>query len=319
MHKQKIFKINEEQYRFLIGEDLHYPNFLQNLKQEIKTHIYNLISSRIQGKIDDKGEYLYYLKNNKYCDTIRLIITFHESTDIENHKNYTAQYYAEDGNDNNGKIINPMLFLEIPIDYNRTHNKFNASYISVIVSHEVGHLYDDWVILKNGKVQLCLRDEPREIGKLMNIGKANANKYIESIGFLSYLSMRTERQSFISQVYEELDGLNVDVNNYAKIYEKLTSYQNYKKTYDELCNIVNNSDDKTLYDLNRIVINVARNTSIPNMSVNNFDANVYRGKLKKFNQWLYKDFLKRLGGIIIYYINNHSEEPKQQGIKEYYL
>lgn len=316
--KKKVIKINEGQYRCLIGETSHYPKFLDKFKNEVVCIIHKFVMLRLNNKIGDNIEKTIQIQNNKYCDTLQLIITFYDANDndILDFKKYSGYYYAENGVDSGGKIITPMLILRIPLNYKGGHfDNYNNGIISTIVSHEMGHLYDDWQYLRcnknkigNEKIQqFSLNDENQEIHNLLSI--AQDDQYLNLISKAAYLAVKTERQSFISQVYQELKHLKINKLNYQQCYKKLVSFQNYNKIYTQMNNFLNDADEYELYIINQTVFNSLSHTQLPKMNPQTFNGELYKKKLYKFNQWLYKDFLKRLGGIIMFYIEENSVQP----------
>ena len=312
---RKIIRINEGQYRCLIGETSHYPKFLDKFKNEVDCIIHKFVILRLNNKIGNNIENNVQLQNNKYCDTLTFDITFYEGNehDILDFKKYSGYYYAEDGVDISGKIITPMLILSIPLNYKGGHfDQYNNGIISTIVSYEMGHLYDDWQYLRSNKgkkdiKQFSLNDENKEIHNLLSI--AQDDRYLKLVSTAAYLTVKTERQSFISQVYQELKYLGINKLNYHQCYKKLVSFQNYNEIYTQLNDFLNHANDYDLYIINYIVNDSLANTRLPKMNPLSFNAEIYKKKLYKFNQWLYKDFLKRLGGIIMYYIDETSVQP----------
>lgn len=311
MSKQRIIKINEQQYRQLIGEELHYPMFLETIKQDLFVKIFNLVKKnlkylRIKNSWMITDEF-FPKKENKYFDVIYLDITIKKSDcNILDLRNYKGFYYADSGIDDNRKIILPKLILTIPINFNVDENEIvNKSVLRTIISHEIGHLYDDWIGMINGNEQLSLRKKTSDIGKLMNISNnIKDNKYLNDIAFLAYLAHNTEKKSFVSQTFHELKTVGCDRFNYKEKYKQLTSYQNYYKTYVDVNNFVKNASDEDIVEISKLIDKEHLDIGIPKLIKNNIQG--FKQKLLLFNEKLYTDFVKRLGGVIVLYLENHS-------------
>lgn len=309
MGKQRIIKINEQQYRQLIGEELHYPMFLETIKEDLFVKIVKLVKKNVKYlKIKNSwmiADTFLPEKENKYFNEIYLNITLKKSDcDILDLRNYEGFYYAGSGLDNNRKIIHPKLTLTIPINFNVDENELvNHSALMAIISHEIGHLYDDWIGMINGNKQLSYRRRTIDIGKLMNISNnSKDNKYLNDIAFLAYLAHYTEKKSFVNQTFHELKTVGCNIFNYKEKYKQLTSYQNYYKTYVDVNNFVKNASDEEIFEILKLIDEKHLDIGIPKLIKN--DIQSFKQKLLLFNEKLYTDFVKRLGGIIVLYIEN---------------
>lgn len=205
----------------------------------------------------------------------------------------------------NNKISNPLLILKIPIE-NTNYQITNASALRTILTHEIGHLYDDWISQVNGNMPFSLSEKNKEIYELLNLYNNTQDELIKTIAHLAYLSNETEKHSFISQNFNELDLLKCNKLNWREKYSNLTSYKNYHKLYINLKNEINNANIGQLFYVNNLILYTFSHTNVPRMNLNNFDSIKYKQKLLKFVENLFNDFIHRLGGIMSYYLSQQS-------------
>lgn len=158
-------------------------------------------------------------------------------------------------------------------------------------------------------LNIFLSTKNKEISELINIGNSTENKLIKSIGHLAYLSNETEKHSFISQIFNELELLKCNKLNWREKYPQLTSYKNYHKLYLRLKNAINNSNIEQLFYINNLILYSYKNTNVPRMQINKFNSFVYKEKLLKFVEELFNDFIHRLGGIMSYYLEQQAIVP----------
>ena len=302
----RLHKLNEGEYKFILTETLHYPKFLDNIKNEIFNIVFQNVIDLVHSKQSNK-EIVYKMKDSDLFDDITIQISIYEN-DITLLKNYTPSFYYNVDKMTNNKIINPLLILKIPVEYNN-HQITNASALKTILTHEIGHLYDDWISQMQGNEPFSLSSKNKEISELINMGNNTQNELIKSIGHLAYLSNETEKHSFISQIFNELELLKCNKLNWREKYPQLTSYKNYHKLYLQLKNAVNNSNIEQLFYLNNLILYSYKNTNVPRMQINKFDSFKYKEKLLNFVEELFNDFIHRLGGIMSYYLSQQAIVP----------
>ena len=302
----KKYKLNEGEYKFILTEKLHYPKQLDDIKEEIFYVIYQNLINMVETN-QNFIEIKYDMKNNNLFNYIIIQITTYEN-DTSILKNYTPSFYYCENELVNNKIYKPLLSLKIPINLT-SHQGSNASAIRTILTHEIGHLYDDWISQSQGNKPFSLSQKNKEIFDLSNLSNNTNVPLLKSISHLAYLSNDTEKHSFISQVFNELKLLNCNRMNWREKYPQLTSYQNYSKLYIQLKTNINNTDINNLFYINNLILYTYKNLNIPTINVQNFDSFEYKKKILKYVEELYNDFIHRLGGIISYYLDEQSIVP----------
>lgn len=149
----RFYRLNEGEYKFILTETLHYPKFLDNIKNEIFSIVFQNVINMINSKLSNK-EITYKMKDSDLFNNITIQISIYEN-DITLLKNYTPSFYYNVDNMTHNKIINPLLMLKIPVEYDN-HQITNASALKTILTHEIGHLYDDWVSQMQGNEPFSL-------------------------------------------------------------------------------------------------------------------------------------------------------------------
>ena len=190
----KIYKLNEGEYRFILTETLHYPKFLDNIKNEIFSIVFQNVIDMVNSNQSNK-EIIYKMKDCVLFDNITIQISIYENN-ITLLKNYAPSFYYNVNKMTHKKIINPLLILKIPVEYDN-YQITNASALKTVITHEIGHLYDDWVSQMQGNEPFSLSEKNKEISDLINLGNNTENELIKSIGHLAYLSNETEKHSFM--------------------------------------------------------------------------------------------------------------------------
>lgn len=303
---EKRYRLNEGEYKFILTETLHYPKILDDVKEELFYIIYQKVIDLVHNN-QQSIEFVHKMNNNKFFNDITLQIIIYENK-TDSLKNYTPSFYYCENELNDNKIYKPLLILKIPVDLT-SHQITNASAIRTILTHEIGHLYDDWISQTQGNRPFSLSNKNKEINDLSILSKNTNNSLLKSISKLAYLSNETEKHSFISQVFNELELLNCNKLNWREKYPYLVSYQNYHKLYIQLKNNIDNTDIGNLFYINNLIFYNYKNTKLPFMNIQSFNSIKYRNKLIKFIENLYNDFIHRLGGIISYYLNEKSLVP----------
>jgi hypothetical protein len=300
---ENIVQINEVQYAdMFLNEERHYPKFLDKLKMDV--------TSAVDEEIDKRGKDKQYHFNtniniiSEYCDEINIDVTLNTNADINDKRQYHASYYNANHCLQNGKLICPQLSIVCPY-VNRRINGFKLYYV---IAHELTHLYDDWKRLKCGKDSILLYQ--KNVGtisflqEMIRIGTS----LTKGIGMLSYLSLKVERQAFLSQTVQELKALWCTQFNYRDKLKETVFYGNLIKSYSWFCNGLNNISNKELIDLNRWIINNFPNASIPKYDVKIFNAEQYRQKLMWWADKIYHQTMKKYGSVVSYYVDELEEE-----------
>lgn len=298
--------ITESQYRYLLGENLHYPRFLKSLNNELSTFVRNKINGMLVNGITDK-KYFFKSKNiNEYFDSIEININLYNG-ECNNIKNYVAEYYNGERLVDN-KLTDASITFKLPIK-----GELNLTWLDYAVNHEIIHLYDDWVGLKNG-------NEPLSLQKRFKIG--NDIKYYynqpligEIFKYLSnivYLKNKCEMKSFVGQTYQELKSIGCTLDNFREKVKETISYNNYKKAVEQFRIELSKMDEFELEEFNEIVFNRFKGVNIPILNPSSFDDNLLRTKLNRWVERCYHDFMVRYGGIVQCYLDDLlTEESKK--------
>lgn len=312
---QKIVKITEGCYNaFINGEDLnhpksiidealHYPEFLDKIKFEIESKICNCISSMIKTN-KEKLEIDLNISNNLYLNKINLDITIDYGKDITDKKLYRGFSNSNEKLSDDNKLDTAYLTFVFPVS---NEGNFEPSIISYTVSHEVGHLYDDWNDLVRGGDGIFVKQTNIVNTDFLQKHNSSDNKLIRNIAWICYMSLYTENNSFTGQLMQELKSLNC---NYANVYEKFketTSYRNLKETENDFFEALSKNDDTDLYDVNSYIIKFYPEISAPKLNIGQFDGNKYRNMLSKWAERTLYRMAKRYCGVVQLYCDKLAE------------
>lgn len=307
-----FYRLNEQQYaRMILNEEMHYPKFLDKLKGDVGTAVFSKLLQLIKNNV---WEYDFpIIVDSDYVDVICIHIELVKSDDITEQFGQYATYFNNKEYLVNGKLDKPTISISAPC------NGKDVDYFALErnLYHEITHLYDDWVSIKNGNGCLCKR-----IGNIYtesfvedSMGGAVGGDLFKSISFLAYMSIKTERQAFASQTVKELEGLGLDLYNYKEIIQKTSFFKNISLSYNEAIDGLEKCSDSDLELLNKQLIARYPNANIPKNKGDNFDIGKYRQKLIKWVDKSYRNGMKVYGGVVQYYLNQLEKEHfKKYGI-----
>lgn len=298
-----IRQINEVQYAdMFLNEERHYPKFLDKLKMDVTRAIEVEIDKRTKDK-----QYHFNTNisiNSEYCDEINIDVTLQPYGDINDRLQYQASYYNDNNYLQNGKLIWPQLIIMCPF-VNHITDYFRLYYS---VSHELTHLYDDWMSLKYGRKSILSYPQNRDTILFSQRAIKMGTDLGKGIGMLSYLSLKVERQAFLSQTVQELKGLGCTQFNYKEKLKETVFYGNLTKSYKLFYEGINNTYDEDLVRLNKWVIRKFPKASVPKYDVKIMNAEQYRQKLMCWADKIYHQTMKKYGSVVSYYVDELEEE-----------
>ena len=295
----RIERLTESELsQLLLNEELHYPRYLEEMTDIILQWCKDDISSLLNNK-ESSGDFLHFFKDNQYADRLSLSINISEGNMFTNTR---AQYYNEYGTFGFNKIISklscPSIYLNITLGKNGTYNEHQ---LKTSISHELMHLYDDWNSLSHGNGPI---NTNQDLMAAHNMMFQNTDKLLQNIGKLLYLSNKFEKKAFIAQVYDELKAIGCTDENYREKYKETITYKNYNKLKNVIKQEITSSSDNELKNINHVLNTEYKETHLPKISNNKFDAEIYKNKVNKFIDSVCHDFIKKYGGILTAYLND---------------
>lgn len=295
--------INENQFAdMFLNEERHYPQFLDNLKSEVVTDLSKEIKWRLKNK-QFKFE-VYINVDCQYCYNIYFDVNLILGKDVNNRQNYSATYYNEYNGLYKGKLYKPQITVICPCNGEET----DFFYLKYCISHELTHLYDDWMNLKNGENSISLQTVNIQSTEFINRFARSENDLERGVGLMSYMSLKVERQAFLSQTVQELEGIGCDTSNYREKLKETIPYNNITKSYKIFNNGLINSDEYTLSELNNKLIKYYPKSNIPKYDIKVFNPQQYRAKLRRWADNIFHQMMKRYGSVVLYYIDKLNED-----------
>jgi hypothetical protein len=155
----KIIKIKDEvynsyingedvlkEYKSIVDEAMHYPDFLDRIKTEVSFNVCNYVSDMVDLN-KDSFKTDFNTSFNLYFKTINISITLNYGENINDKKLYGGFSNSNEKLTEDNKLDIGFLTFIFPVS---DDGKYDASKIRYVVSHEVSHLYDDWNDLVRG-------------------------------------------------------------------------------------------------------------------------------------------------------------------------
>jgi hypothetical protein len=300
---KKIRTINEAQYaNMFLNEERHYPKFLDNIKSKVFNFVFDEITNCIKTR---KHTFQTVMKIDcEFCDEIMFNIVLHEGLDAEDRRQYKAYYINNYCQLYNGKIYKPQITIDIPIN-NKWTNYFMVDYS---IAHELTHLYDDWIRMKEGKESISVNYRNAENTNSVNYLLSSDGELYKGIGVIAYLSLKVERKAFLSQTVQELKGLGCNQFNYKEKLKETTLYNNLTKGIHMFHNGLQKTNSDVLYALNAELMSTYPKSNIPKCDIKTFNYDDYVKKLTEWVNNVYHQTMKRYGSVVSYYVDELEEE-----------
>lgn len=295
--------INEGQYANLfLNEERHYPKFLEPFKSkicmELNKEIYNHTKIKEYSfSYDSKIE-------NEYCNTIKFSVFLDNEGDINDRTKYISTYYNP-----YGKLVDDKLY-NVEININCPYDGKCVDYmiLDYSINHELTHLYDDWINLKNGNTSISHNEKIVASTNFLRQMIGYNNELFKGVGYLCYMSLKAERKAFAAQTIGELKSLGCNTFNYKEKIKETVFYNNITKAYKMFCNGINNVDLTSLCQINWFLFYKARTVNIPKYDPQNLDCDGYIEKLKRWADNIYHQTMKLYGSVVSYYIDELNED-----------
>ena len=309
----KIIKLTTEQYNYcvnnlsskksVIDEALHYPEFLDNVKFNIETMVCKCVSDMVSIHKEKLTTDLA-IRSNLYFNAINVDITLIYNDDITDKKKYGGFSNSNETLTNDNKLDIAYLTFVFPVSEN---NEYDTAKISYVVSHEVGHLYDDWNELIRGGEGLFVNKNNRANTEFLQKYNASDNKLMRNIAWLCYMSLYTEKNAFAQQLMQELKGMKCNHTNVHEKFKETVSYKNLKETETDFFDSLKETDDLDLYDINSYIMQGHLDVSVPKLNVAQFDAKKYRAMLAKWGERTLHSISRRYFGVVQLYCDRLTE------------
>lgn len=302
----RIIKINEQQYnRIMLGEELHYPKFLDTLKNEISAKVH----LRIEEELSNGHNHFSFAipLNCEYTDRLFINVNVSDNNNVSDKKAYKCYYYNEYNALIDDKLINPQIYIQCP----SANNKVMFPILKTVLSHEITHLYDDWSELKRNSNGINYVSKNCDTATFVNSSFHMDDNLYKALSMMAYMSLKVERQAFLSQTIQELEELGCTLSNYHKKLKETIIYNNLTKSYELLLNEINNANEHELNNCNTYIIYTHPKANLPKMNVGNFNATKYKAKLLQWAEKEYHNLMKMYASIVQYYIDQLKERQEE--------
>lgn len=236
--------------------------------------------------------------NSFFIDKISINITLeYEKKNINSVKNYKGFSVSEE-NIEGEKLIGGKITIVLPVSLNG-NVLFKDRNLRYILSHEITHLYDDWIDLKNGGKGIFINQKKNKNNTLfLNNNIDNEDTLIRSITWMTYMSIKTEQNVFISQTMQELRHLNCSFRDYRSKAKKTVAYSNIIKTKNNFFKEVKNADKVELFWTNQYIMDSYRKSTIPKYDMGQFNDEKYRNMLLKWGDRISRKLLAKYYDIV---------------------
>lgn len=287
-------RLTNNECRKLLNETLHRMDFIRELQDDV----FNFVNERILTINQDDEVDITYNRGNDYFSKLDIHISVTINEKYMANRN-PAVYYNESGL-RGGKIESPELYVNV---IKNQKGKYDEYGLRTAIYHETTHLYDDWQWMKNGHESLCLHSKVVNnnefISQLMNSGVG----IYQVVGWCLYLNSYYENNAFINQTESELRKLGCTPRNVTQKIKSTSAYRNYKKLKIDAKHYLEQTSDEELIELNRIVKQKGMNKSVPCVGIDVSDIDVYKKKIIKWVETIFRKYMKRYCGVVQHYLD----------------
>lgn len=298
----KFKMLTNNECHVLLNETLHRMDFLEPLQDDIFNTICNAIN-----KINENGDYtIVYNNQNNYFRALYIHITL---TIGDINLTRIGGQYVNNSMLINSKIDSPELHLKVIKSF---EGRYDLKILKTIVFHETTHLYDDWQWMRQGRESLCSDEKEMKTYELAVDLINNENKVQQQIGWCLYLGRFYENNAFINQTWAELDKLKCNKQNVHQKMKATSAYRNYKKLKIDMQYYLQSISDEELYNLNKYLLQNRVSKTIPVMNINEFNSNIYKEKLYKWCECIFRYFIKRYCGVVQHYLDVKYLKPRDK-------
>lgn len=299
---EHIVVINEQQYKdFLLNEEMHYPRFLDELKEEVSNFVYNNIIEKLQNK---QTTFVFSeAVTCPYTSEIIFDVKINLDGDVSDKRQYRCQYYNGRDELKQGKINNPKIYVNIP----SKNGIILYPFLKIALSHELTHLYDDWVCLSNGKQSINRLRQNVDTTRLLGHSLQTGEPLYKFVSILAYMELKYERQAFLSQTVQELEAIGCNQYNFREALKKTPMYSNLKKGYDGLLDTIYKTDDYDLKRCNDFVMYFSPKANIPKINTGVFSPKDYKNRILTWAERIYHKSMKFYLSIVHYYVERCKE------------
>ena len=296
--------INEGQYKcFFLNETSHYSDFLESIYGQVWSVVARYIPTTLVGHVRSIEMNIA----TQYFDGLIVeIMPFLSGNEtVGRTTSYTGECDLRVPF-NGGKLIKPKIKLRYPV----YENGFTVDgYIKAALCHEITHIYDHYILLttkSNEQIESLVRRIEGDNMIARSI-KSTHSKLGDLLYDIMYMSSTSERHSYLTQAMKELEALGCsrdDANEKLKDTFLYKNISHLRKTAEEE---IKNADEDTLYRVD-IATRTFGSSLLPSMEYRQFDAEEYRKRLLYFVDRLCHDYIKRLIGIVWYYLKKKDSE-----------
>lgn len=294
MYIRKRFKIlNECEIAELLGEERHYPSFLDKFRTDVIEEFIRNLEQMTEEHVTAKT--FNVTVDNEYCHTIVFNVKLNVGEDVFDRDNYKLSYYNNSGL-KDGKLENPVINTIFPVD-DEWYTLFDLC--RAYLMHELTHLYDDWMRIKNGKGNLCFDDKVNVANSIKDIGETFNSEFAKAFCNMLYMTTKSEEQAFMSELLSELFAIGCTEVNYREKMKETVPYMNIRNAKKNLVKAVNECDYGEIFMVMSIV--KRKNLRIGfDFDLKNETA--LREKLIRWAELAEDRFLKRYYSVVGYYL-----------------
>ena len=296
MKPRKVFMLlNECEIAELLAEERHYPSFLDGFKNDVKDKFNKKLNSMLKEGV---RESVFEISVQcEYCDKIRFDVTLTPSDKVSDLTLY-SMHYRNESEFKDGKIQLPEMECNFPFDEKK--NETNIILCDVFLTHELTHLFDDWMALKNGKESIFFDNVSLEKDNLAFFGKFQNNGFAKAFSDLIYMANRIEECAYLSEVFSELAYYGCNNKNCHEKMKETLAYGNMVDAKNNFDNELSSADFPIIKVCLNMVKYVLKKLRIKYCGDN---EKWQRNELKLWAERVFRRYMQRYYSIVGYYLD----------------
>lgn len=292
--RKRFMLLNECEIAELLGEERHYPSFLDNFKDDVKDKFNKKLNSMLKERI--RKSVFEIDVQSEYCDKIMFDVTIIPTDTLHDLTKYSMSYRNE-SEFKDSKIQLPEIVCNLP--YDERKNEMNIILCDVFLTHELTHLFDDWMALKNGKKSIFFDNVPSVNYNLAFFGKFQNNGFAKAFSDLIYMANRIEERAYLSEVFSELAYYGCNDKNCQEKMKETIAYRNMVDAKNNFDNELSSADFPVIKVCLNMVKDVLKKLRIKYCGDN---EKWQRNELKLLADRVFRRYMQRYYSIVGYYL-----------------
>ena len=293
--QHKFILLNEMEVGRLLGEERHYPSFLDGFKSDVISK-FKAVVSKMMDECETRKSFDIEV-DSEYCKRIEFDVELVPDNNSFDVSGFDFRY-SNESEFVDGKIDKPKIECVIP--YQKKYKESDLSMAEVFLTHELTHLFDDLMALKNGKDSIFFDNVNLGKERLEILNSLNGSMFARALADMVYMANRIEERAYLSEVFSELAYYGCNEKNCQEKLKETLAYKNIRNAKDNFDEALDYADFKEITACLNLIRKIMPKLRIKDCGNNN------RWQRKELALWadrVERRYLKRYYSTVGYYLD----------------